>query len=568
MRLPLGLLKRLLAGVVFGIYIGYLLYFLNPQLPVSVGRIVAACTLYGLICGIFVGGGLWLARLTRIRLFGRDSLPPRLQGFGMVAFAVFLAGLVYWYHLSVFRIYLPTGAVRVLSKATTLVAATAFVLFVLWLFDRTSTARRSAVILVCGGGVVLLSAVLLYQRRDGYRSEVRDIVRAELSREAGERPMTVVAVRSLSQDWLLKLEGEGYVPTFAALSARGYRTRIVPFRSSSPKALWASLATGQLPARHGVTGRFSYRMILSRGDEAFSLLPGGVGFRAWGLVPPVERVSAQLPAGDSVPFWTAFTKAGSPAAVVNWEGARPATTLAGAVVSDRWIEQFDLSPGEVAPADIAELPLSREIPRDLLLRIAPLPDTVRASVIKAMANDTRAADVLLTVRDRTNPLLRVVALNGLADTITALALSDHELPGPGSPEGVALRAHIELIDRLLSELSLPTDQLVVVVSPSGSTTPAIPGSFTAAQTFIDDRVDPGRGDGFVILSGPPFRPRANPPSASIVDVVPTLLYGAGLPIARDMDGAIIIDAFDEETGGLRSVSLIPSYEAQRIIVHR
>ena len=79
-----------------------------------------------------------------------------------------------------------------------------------------------------------------------------------------------------------------FLPDRATESA--YFTRLEPFRTSSPKSLWASLATGKLPYRHGVTGRFSYRTPLNRNDP-FLLLPSGVGFRAWGLVPPVERIS-------------------------------------------------------------------------------------------------------------------------------------------------------------------------------------------------------------------------------------------------------------------------------------
>ena len=52
-----------------------------------------------------------------------------------------------------------------------------------------------------------------------------------------------------------------------------------------------------------------------------------------------------------------------------------------------------------------------------------------------------------------------------------------------------------------------------------------------------------------------FRP------ADLVDLVPTLLYGLGFPIARDLDGAVLTSAF--ETGFLarQQLTFLPSYEA-------
>lgn len=574
MQLPLGLLKRVLAGVVFGVYIAYLLYFLNPQLPISTGRIFAAVGLYGFICGMLLGATLWLARLARVRIFGRERLPQRRQGFGLVAFAVFVAGLVYWYHLAVYRIYLPQGAVRILSKATTLVAATAFVLFLLWLFDRTAGAARSRAVVVTGCVLVLISSMLLYQRRDGYRSHQRDVVYAELPADARTQFTALVAIRGLTQDWLIRLEGEGLA---AFLSNRGtgeaageYRTRIEPFRSSSPKALWASLATGQLPSRHGVTGRFSYRTLLSRPGESFSLLPGGVGFRAWGLVPPVERLSAQLPSGASVPFWTAFERAGAPAIVVNWEGARPDTTRASAIISDRWIRELTearaLFPAGLEE-NLEEVRRAATLPSDIEMRIAPLAAPVRAAITRAMLNDARAARAALVASNVTRTSLTTVAFNGLADTIEALDLGASDFPSAGTPEGTALRAHVELLDRLAEQVSRQADVLFVV-SPGSVQPPPIPGSITALASLVEERLEPGRNDGFLIVRGPEVRSRANPKTAEVIDVAPTLLYVSGLPVARDMDGSIIIEAFSDERLNLRSASFIPSYSAGRLVVRR
>lgn len=571
MRLPLGLVKRVLAGIVFGIYTAYLLYFLNPQLAISPARIALACLVYGVIGGILFGAVLWLARAIRIRLLGKEGLPARRQGFGLVSLSVFFAALVYWYHLIVFRIYLPIGAVRVLSKATTLVAATAFVLFILWLFDRGADARRSRTILLIGCAVIALCSVLLYQRREGYRSHARDVVYAELVTSGAARSITAVAVRGLPLDWLIRAEGEGIVPFLHESNQIGYRTRLEPYRSSSPKSLWASLATGQLPSRHGVTGRFSYRTLLSAQGESFSLLPSGIGFRGWGLIPPVERLSAPIPAGVSVAFWEAFQKAGRRSAVINWEGARPDTTDAAIIVSDHWIEQTPDRPHAFRPHEIRDTLTAvageAAVPASIRLRLAPIAPSVRERVFSAMLHDIRAAHSALRVGREGELPLRVVAFNGFAETLEAIGGAPDEIPEAGTPEGIIVRAHLQLIDQLLNELA-NTGEMFTVFSPGASSPPPIPASPAAIVELIDEYARPGARDGFFLLRGQSIRPRTNPHSARMVDVAPTLLFVGGLPIARDMDGSILIEAFAEERLSGRSVSFIPSYGARRLVISR
>src|SRR6185295_19254769 len=116
MTISWAYLKRVLAGAIFGLYIAHLLYFLNPQVDITPGRLATVTIVYGLICGLLFGTILWGLRAIGVRLFGEPNEPGyRAHGFGFVVFAAFVAAALYWMHLDVFRIYLPIGAVRVLS---------------------------------------------------------------------------------------------------------------------------------------------------------------------------------------------------------------------------------------------------------------------------------------------------------------------------------------------------------------------------------------------------------------------------------------------------------------------
>jgi hypothetical protein len=50
------------------------------------------------------------------------------------------------------------------------------------------------------------------------------------------------------------------------------------------------------------------------------------------------------------------------------------------------------------------------------------------------------------------------------------------------------------------------------------------------------------------------------PRASVVDVVPTVLYYLGLPIGRDMDGYARTDLFQRDFTDARPITFIPTYD--------
>src|SRR3954454_21679051 len=321
-------LKRVLAGAIFGLYMAHLLYFLNPQVDITPGRLATVTIVYGLICGFLFGSILWGLRMLRVRIFGKpESAHYRAHGFGFVVLAAFISSFIYWTHLVPVRIYLPIGAVRILNKATNLITLTAFILLALWLLERNADRRTSRLIFVGGFIVIAVTSFLLYQRRDSYRTEKRTAVVANIGEVAGQRPVILVAIRNLPYDWIVTMEGEGGLPFFEQARDRAYFTRLEPFLTTSPKSLWASLATGKLPYRHGVTGRFSYHTRLNGPDDRFLLLPNGVGFRIWGLIPPVQRISAAFPSGDALPLWTMFERLSFHSSVVGWPSTK--TTLIG-----------------------------------------------------------------------------------------------------------------------------------------------------------------------------------------------------------------------------------------------
>ena len=107
---------------------------------------------------------------------------------------------------------------------------------------------------------------------------------------------------------------------------------------------------------------------------------------------------------------------------------------------------------------------------------------------------------------------------------------------------------------------------MIVTSVSGARPPSIPTSPMALIEALLESEDPGKDDGFLLVRGPGIVHQENPLPARVVDVVPTTLFAAGLPVARDMDGRVVTEAFAESFLRENTLSLVQSYEAERLIV--
>lgn len=551
-------LKRVLAGAVFGLYMAHLLFFLNPQVDITPWRLAVVTVVYGLICGFLFGTLLWALHALRVKVFGkRETEGYRAHGFGFVPLAAFIAAAIYWIHLTAVRIapgsggYLPINAIRILSKATNLITVVAFLLLLLWFFERNADRRTSRAIFVTGVFAIAVSSFSLYARRDSYRTEKNSVVVANVGTVAGERPVIVVAIRNLPYDWLVTIAGEGNLPFFAEAQQHSFVTRLEPFPTSSPDSLWASLATGKLPYRHGVTGRYSYRTPLNGSDptDRFLLLPSGVGFEALGRIPPVRRISAQLPAGDALPFWAIFERLSISTAVVNWPMS--GRTTASHVVSDAAIRAAPRSSAGVANQRFNST------------------GRARGRILYGLACDTTALGALRSAASRQAFGLEVVALDGFSEAQRALHVWSNQLPPRTSEKGEGVRAYVEQLDRALGDLARDfPGHLLVVVSPSGPEPPGLPDTpyFVAREMIAAE--DPGADDGFVLISGSGTTRRENASPAYTVDIVPTVLFAAGLPAARDMDGRVLTDAFDDDFLRRNPLSMIGTYEAGEIVVRR
>ena len=107
-----------------------------------------------------------------------------------------------------------------------------------------------------------------------------------------------------------------------------------------------------------------------------------------------------------------------------------------------------------------------------------------------------------------------------------------------------------------------------MVIPSGPVPPRVPSNAWSVLSDLVEPVDPSADDGFVLIEGEGVVHASKPRAATAVDIVPTLLYAAGLPVAHDMDGSVLSDAFSDEMLRRNPLSVVQTYEAKQLIVRR
>ncbi len=138
-------------------------------------------------------------------------------------------------------------------------------------------------------------------------------------------PVIVIGVDGAEWKVIRKLWQEGELPHLRALADRGVSSVLKSAYASSP-VIWTTIATGHVPAIHGITG---------------FVVPGPKGDV------PVSSALRRVPA-----IWNLLTLVGLKVAVLGWYVTWPAEEVNGLMVTDRVARptlQDRVYPGRSAP---------------------------------------------------------------------------------------------------------------------------------------------------------------------------------------------------------------------------
>ena len=550
-------------GLLAGIQLAGLLFFLNPDLPFTAVAVLRAVGLFGGLCALFSS----LAHL---------SLPPlrRAAGAGRsfpwaLTLVLATAATAEWAHASWLSFYLPPGIDDRLIKAAlwlTLLALLTFYTALLHSVQRRTYGPRSRLLLAVA---VVVSIALPFERREAFHAEPPSPPR--LLGFASEEPpqVLVVGLSSATFDALLPLTEQGRLPFFAAALHEGASARLDTIAPTRTLPVWTTVATGKWPYKHRIVADRVYPASLLAPSAEVSLAPVGLGWSLWGrLLGPPRPVGAAD--RRALPVWNLAARLGMRVVVIGWPLADPREG-AGRIVPEGLFASDDerFAPATSAPWVERLRPDRQEVAGDLRSAFGSPPPV---ELLPALDNDlwrVGAARALLGDRDAWD--VAFLHLPGLAAASESLFGGFAAVQFEGSTRRADRRAaenlasYYAVLDRQLGRLwsALRPPRLLVVVSAFGAE------PLPAWQRIWREPAPPSRtagsvrlgGDGVLLLRGDGVRTSTQHGTGRLVDVTPTLLYVLGFPVARDLDGEVLTETL--ETGFLarHPLSFVPSFEA-------
>jgi Tfp pilus assembly protein PilF len=354
-------------------------------------------------------------------------------------------------------------------------------------------------------------------------------------------------------DWELldPMLEQGRLPNLRSLIERGASAKLFSLKPMISPLIWTSVATGCQPDVHGV-------LDFVRPD------PGG------GQPLPVTSSDRRVPA-----LWNIFSAAGVTVGSVAWWATWPAEAVDGVMVSDRVAYQLGAVGGEpekglVYPPQAwswlaAERTSEEEVGFDAISRFVHLSREEYEAAIAAgggyedpiihlrrlLASTRSYHRMTLAVWRRVQPEVMLTYCEG-TDTIAHLF-------APFAPPrrrfideadfvryGDAVGSYYELADELLGELlaEVGPSANVMLCSDHGfawGTDRPREASGVNTPTAAWWHRDPG----VLVVAGPDFRAVDGRREAQILDLPPTLLALAGLPVGQRMVGSVLDWTLDE-----------------------
>ena len=359
-------------------------------------------------------------------------------------------------------------------------------------------------------------------------------------------------------DWKVigPLLDEGLMPTLDSFVNQGVMGNLASLRPMFSPMLWNSIATGMRPEKHGVFG------FLEPDPHC-----GGVR--------PVASTSRKVKA-----IWNILTQRGMKAHVVGWFAGHPAEPVNGVSVSDLFPystaplnQPWPLPEGAVHPESLRETFANLRMHPGEVQEVAILPIIPRAAEVdqdndprlntfaKILAENCSIHNCATWILQHREWDFAAVFYNGI-DHFCHAFMDFHPPQRESVPKDLfdiysgvvngAYRFHDMLLGRLLQ--LVPPQTTVILVSDHGFYSDhlrprAIPNESSGPTVQH-------RPLGIFAMRGPGVLKDERIYGASLLDITPTILSIFGLPVGRDMDGRVLVQAFESPS----KVEQIESWE--------
>ncbi len=215
--------------------------------------------------------------------------------------------------------------------------------------------------------------------------------------------------------------------------------------------------------------------------------------------------------------------------------------------------------------------LDRQLFRALGPASLPEEERRRAAAAEGAARDLGIVGATLAAVPTGPGSVSALVLSGLAGParVWGAAAEPRRYLGPPRRDAEsaekALLAYYRFLDDTIGDLleREGRDRTLCVFSPSGfGPAPPVAALVDLLRGRAPAASPDAADDGFLVLWGSGIRSNVRLTSADVVDLAPTLLALAGEPIARDMDGRVLAEAFDERFTQGTSIPVVTTFEPE------